>query len=211
MASRICREVGRILTLWAVCCAGVEAADHVPTDGMLLWLQADCPGELDEAGGVKLWENHAPEISEDALQCEAVRRPRRIGSVSSLGGQPAVQFDGKDDFLHLPWLVLGRRRRRSSLPKTREQTTGGSYWRTILSGDDDSFRDGATKYALGFRRSGFDPVFIANLYYAQHKPHRLMQPATPPTSIGFHIYSFRRSGSSSEGMTLRVDGQPWRA
>jgi hypothetical protein len=192
--------------LWTMCCGTTPAAENVPGDSMAVWLRADRAGKVDETGGVRVWENRAPGAIGHAVQDEVARRPRSISSVPSLGGQPALEFDGKDDFLHLPWLRIGSQTTVILVAENTEQSEGGSYWRALLSGDDDSFRDGATKYAFSFRRAGFDPLFIANLYYAPDKPHRLMQPASPPTSSGFHIYSFRRQGEATDGMTLRVDG-----
>ena len=99
----------------------------------------------------------------------------------------------------------GARQRDPGRGKCR-QTEGGSYRRTILGGDDDSFREDATKYALGFRRADQEPRFVANLYYAAERSHRLIEPAAPWQQDRFHIYSFRRDGASERGMTLRVDG-----
>ena len=199
-------RVGIVFALWALCCPVARATDEIPVGGMLLWLRADWLGELDETGGVRVWENQAPGATGHAVQGESSGRPQWIGSVQSLGRQPALEFDGKDDFLHLPWLRIGSQTTVILVAENTKQTEGASYWRALVSGDDDSFRDGATKYAFCFRRAGYDPRFIANLYYAPEKPHRLMEPASGATSAGFHIYGFRRQGESTEGMTLRVDG-----
>ena len=190
------------------CGVAARAAERtaVPTNGMQLWLAADNVPERDANDGVGMWTNQAPGTSHHAVQQDVARRPKWRDSVSSLGGQPALEFDGKDDFLHLPWLTIGSQTTVILVAENTEQTEGGSYWRAVISGDDDSFRDGATKYAFSFRRAGFDPVFIANLYYAPDKPHRLMQPNSLPTPVGFHIYNVYRRGTSSDGMTLRVDG-----
>ena len=108
----------------------------------------------------------------------------------------------------MPWLEIGARASVILVAENARQTEGGSYWRTILGGDDDSFREDATQYALGFRRADQEPRFVANLYYAAERSHRLIEPAAPWQQDRFHIYSFRRDGASERGMTLRVDG--WR-
>ena len=96
-----------VFMLWTMRCTGTPAAENVPGDSMALWLRADRAGKVDENAGVRVWENRAAAAIGHAVQDEVVRRPRRIPSVASLGGQPALEFDGKDDFLHLPWLRIG--------------------------------------------------------------------------------------------------------
>ena len=181
-------------------------AGEPPQESLSLWLRADECGPLDEAGRVAAWKNHAREGGGDATQAEPGRRPLWEEHVAGLGGRPALRFDGKDDFLHLPWLKLGSEVTVILVAEDAEQTEGGSYWRPLLSGDDDSFRDGATKYSFGFRRADMDPLLIANLYYAPKRSHRLMQPQFPPVRRGFHLYHFCRRGAAAEGMMLRVDG-----
>ncbi len=181
-------------------------AQPVTTDGLMLWLRADQPGELDDAGHVATWKNHAPASDQHAYQSHPDWRPRWIESVGSLGGQPALEFDGVDDFLHLPWLRIGAETTVILVAENSAQTDGGSYWRAVLSGDDDSFRDEATKYAFSFRRAEYDPLFIANLYYAPGRAHRLTQPAGTRVRTDFFLYTFRRHGSLPEGTSLRVDG-----
>lgn len=181
-------------------------AAEVPTKGMLLWLHADRPAELDRSGGMATWENRAPGAAKHATQELPASRPRWVKTVPSLGGRPALQFDGNDDFLRLPWLRLGARTTVVFVAENTRQTPGGSYWRTVLGGDDDSFRDGATKYSFGFRRDGLKPLFIANLYYAPGKSHRLMEPVEPSQQSTFHVYGFCRDGQATAGTALRVDG-----
>jgi hypothetical protein len=192
--------------IFLLCCTGALSAQQVPGEGLQLWLRADQPGKVDESGGVAVWQNGAPNAGQHAEQPVPSRRPRWIESASSLGGRPALEFDGRDDFLHMPWLEIGADATVILVAENCEQTEGGSYWRTVIGGDDDSFRDGATKYSFGFRRGGLERQFIANLYYAPAKPHRLMEPSSPPTQVGFHVYGFLCQGESTDGMTLRVDG-----
>lgn len=205
---------GRAVTIWAalattaICAMGARASTEVPTEGLLLWLRADRPGQRDESGAIGVWENQAPGSPLDASQGEASRRPRWTAPIGSLGGQPTVEFDGRDDFLHLPWLRIGARATVIVVAEKAEQTAGGSHWRTLLGGDDDSFRDGATKYAFGFRNADYDPAFIACLYHAPGKPHLLTETTGPTRQTGFHAFHFRRDGSAAAGMTLRVDGSP---
>ena len=147
---------------------------EIPTDDMLLWLRADRVGTLDESNGVERWENHAPGTPRHAMQSEPERRPRWVSSVEPLGGRAVLVFDGKDDFLHVPWLNIGTHATVFMVAENVAQTAGGSHWRTILGGDDDSFREGTTKYGFGFRRADQEPRFIANLYYAANRSHRLV-------------------------------------
>ena len=107
---------------------------------------------------------------------------------------------------HLPWLKIGTHATVFMVAENAEQTAGGSHWRTILGGDDDSFREGATKYAFGFRRADQEPRFIANIYYAADRSHRLVEPDSNWRQRHFHIYGFRREGATEAGMSLRVDG-----
>jgi len=187
---------------------GGRLPGEVPTAGLSLWLRADQHAERAKSAAVETWENGAPAAAGDALQGDPVRRPRWIRSVDSLGGKPAVEFDGEDDYLHVPWLRVGPRATVYVVAENAEQTAGGTHWRTLLGGDDDPFRDGATKYAFGFRRADYEPAFVANLYYAPEKAWRLMEATSPPPAIGFHIYGFLRDGAAPNGMVLRADGAP---
>nr|QIJ31395.1 hypothetical protein [uncultured organism] len=182
-----------------------QSAD-IPTDDMLLWLRADRVGQPDESNGVEVWQNHAPGTPRHAIQSKPEWRPRWVPTVESLGGQAVLVFDGKDDFLHVPWLTIGAHATVFIVAENSEQTAGGSHWRTILGGDDDSFREGATKYAFGFRRADQERRFIANVYYTADRSHRLVEPNSSWQQQHFHIYGFRRQGATEAGMTLRVDG-----
>ena len=68
---------------------------EISTDDMLLWLRADRVRKLDESNGVEVWENHSSRTSQHVVQSEPERRPRRVPSVESLGGQAVLVFDGK--------------------------------------------------------------------------------------------------------------------
>ena len=194
------------LLVGLICSHDASGGEGVPMSGLQLWLRADQAGELDQSGQVATWANRAPGATQRAVQSQASWRPQWLRAVAELRDQPALEFDGKDDFLHLPWLQIGPRTTLFLVAENAAQTEGGSYWRTVLGGDDDSFRDGATKYGFGFRRAGFEPLFIANLYYAPGKPHLLIPPAIPPSPAAFHLYGFRHQGEATEGMSLRVDG-----
>lgn len=182
-----------------------HASAEIPTDGLQLWLRADARGDRDGSGAIATWENSAPGAAGHAAQSVASRCPRWIRSVPSIAGQPAVEFDGKDDYLDLPWLRIGERATMYVVAENAEQTAGGSHWRTLIGGDDDSFRSGATKYALGFRNGDYEPVFVVSLYHAPQKAWQLMQPATPLPQVGFHVYGFLRDAPSGL-MRLRVGG-----
>lgn len=186
--------------------AGVaRGAGEIPTDGLRLWLRADAGGDRDGSGAIATWENRAPGAVGHAGQSVASRRPRWIRSIASIAGQPAVEFDGRDDYLDLPWLRIGSRATVYVVAENAAQTAGGSHWRTLIGGDDDSFRAGATKYAFGFRNGDYEPVFVASLYHAPQKAWQLMQPATPSPHLGFHIYGFLRDAPSGE-MRMRAGG-----
>jgi len=200
------KSLSLLLIFFAATPLVAEVSTEIPTGDMLLWLQADRPGQRDEANGVEAWENHAPGTPQPAMQSEPERRPRWGASVESLGGHAALSFDGKDDFLHLPWLRVGAHATVIMVAENTEQTAGGSYWRTLLGGDDDSFREGATKYAFGFRRADQQPRIVANLYYTADRSHRLVEPETVWQERRFHIYTFQRDDVAENGMTLRVDG-----
>ncbi len=186
---------------------GAGAAAEIPADGLLLWLRADAPGDRDGSDAIATWENRAPGAPGNAAQPAAGRRPRWIRSVPSIGGQAAVEFDGKDDFLDVPWLKIGPRATVYAVAENAAQTPGGSYWRTLFGGDDDSFRGGATKYAFGFRNGDHEPIFVASLYYAPERAWQLMEPTPPSPQVGFHIYGFLRDAPAPGGMRVRVGGQ----
>ena len=134
-----------------------------------------------------------------------LRRPRRVEPVASLAGRPALQFDGQDDFLHLPRLRIGSQTTvilsQRTASRQRAEATGA-----VLSGDDDrslrrcdeirfqlpSLRLGASVHRQSVLRSG--QTASADALGAS------------PSLAGFHMYILRRQGESAEGMTLRVDG-----
>ncbi len=187
--------------------AGTAWAEaEVPTRDLSLWLRADRAVERDASQAVAAWNNRAPNASLHALQDKAANRPRWVASVVSLAGQPALEFDGQDDFLHLPGLKLGAQTTLFLVAENAPQTKGASHWRTLLGGDDDSFRDGATKYAFGFRNGDFEPRFVTCLYFAPGKPHQLIEPPLVDPNPAFHVYGFSRAATAAGGMRLRIDG-----
>ena len=195
-----------LLLIFVTTPLAAKASAGVPTTDLLLWLRADHPGQRDESNRVEIWKNHALGSLGHATQSQPLRRPTWVASLESLGGQAALKFDGKDDFLHLPWLKIGTGTTVFIVAENTAQTAGGSYWRTVIGGDDDSFRGDTTKYAFGFRRADQPSRFVTNLYYAAERAHRLVEPDAVWQEDKFHIYTFRRNRVAKDGMNLRVDG-----
>jgi hypothetical protein len=92
---------------------------------MSLWLRGDRAGQIDEKGCVRVWEIQAPGSLEHAVQHQAASRPQWLETVCSLDGRAALRFDGKDDFLHLPWLRIGRRTTVILVAENADQTATG--------------------------------------------------------------------------------------
>jgi len=204
--------VRSLLAALAICAAlptaqanDAQGEAELPRKQMLVWLRADAPGDIGAMDTLPRWKNLSDKASGDATQSDPKRRPRRIAQVDGLAGQPAIEFDGVDDFMDLPWLRLGVETTLFLVAENAPQTTGGSHWRTVLGGRGDSFRAGATTYAFGFRRGDYDPSFLVTLYYAADKPHLLMQPASTALPVRFQLYQFRRSAQGE--MLLRTDGE----
>ena len=80
----------------AVCrwCAGAP----LPAQGMRLWLKADAIEGLADGQGVALWKDSST-AGADAAQDKAESQPKFVAD--GIGGKPAVQFDGADDFFRV--------------------------------------------------------------------------------------------------------------
>src|SRR5574341_431053 len=76
--------------------AAAAAAD-IPVDAMLLWLRAD-EGVSQQSGRVSRWDDQSPS-KQHAVQDVASTQPTFLGD--GFNGEPAVLFDGADDFLQL--------------------------------------------------------------------------------------------------------------
>lgn len=75
------------------------ACSDVPLGDMALWLRADSLGLLTNGAGVASWPDWSG-FNNDATQPNISLQPVLI--VSDVNGQPAVRFDGTNDFLSLP-------------------------------------------------------------------------------------------------------------
>lgn len=75
-----------------------DAGPPIPTDGLLLWLRAD-RGVTVQNGAVTEWADQSPSKT-NATQDLTNLQPQLLDD--AIGGQPALVFDGQDDFLKLP-------------------------------------------------------------------------------------------------------------
>ena len=83
--------------------AGVADGLMVKKD-LALWLKANQGLQLDKDGGVLFWKDSSGAAPgglhpHDGSQADPGKRPRLIAK--AILDQPAIRFDGKDDFLHL--------------------------------------------------------------------------------------------------------------
>jgi hypothetical protein len=76
--------------------SGCEAPSDVPTEGVLLWLQADCGVESTE-GNVTEWSS----IIGSLQASQALERQQPEFQAEGLAGHPAVWFDGVFDWLEV--------------------------------------------------------------------------------------------------------------
>jgi len=78
--------------------AGAGGASGIPTNGLVLWLDAQQDVDV-EGTAVVTWHDRSP-ASNDATQGTASARPSL--QAAGLNGLPAIHFDGQDDELQLP-------------------------------------------------------------------------------------------------------------
>jgi hypothetical protein len=76
----------------------VPVQPPVPQQGLVLWLRADA-GISRDGGSVSQWSDQSS-AGNHAIQPALALRPRLASA--AIAGQPAVEFDGVDDFLVLP-------------------------------------------------------------------------------------------------------------
>lgn len=150
------QAVWRALIAWAIVAAPAPAVADTgpPGGGLVLWLDAEEPGDaISGTGELRVWKNRAAPESRSAGQPRQESQPRLLDA----GGRKVVRFDGDDDFLHLPWLLLDRDFSLFVVVAPEKQTEGRSAWRGIFCGDADAFRkEGGSQYAL-FVPAGGNP------------------------------------------------------
>jgi hypothetical protein len=78
--------------------AGAPVGD-VPPSGLLLWLRAGSGVEVDENEQVIVWRDQSGR-GHDAAQESSAARPSRLPA--GIGQNPALEFDGVNDFMQLP-------------------------------------------------------------------------------------------------------------
>ncbi len=78
--------------------AGAIDLPLIPEQGLALWLRADL-GVLQKDGLVQQWQDQSGNVM-NGIQATANARPKLIAD--ALGGLPAIEFDGQNDFLSLP-------------------------------------------------------------------------------------------------------------
>ncbi len=104
-----------------------------PADKLVLWLRADDGVELDDQRGIRFWRDRAkPEgqqLPHDASQADPGRRPRWVAK--AIGRQPALRFDGENQFLHVAGQIVWSSQF-SLFAVVSQQATGGGP-REILS------------------------------------------------------------------------------
>ncbi len=71
----------------------------IPTTNLALWLRADQGVTADSSQVVSGWADYSGKAN-NATQSTSGYRPKRISGV--INGQPAIRFDGSDDYLNLP-------------------------------------------------------------------------------------------------------------
>ena len=71
---------------------------EVPSAGLQLWLRADAGVTADASGRVSTWADQSPSGS-DAVQSNLGQQPLLVPN--AIGTQPALRFDGANDFLSL--------------------------------------------------------------------------------------------------------------
>ena len=111
-----------------------ESLENMPRGSLGLWLRADKAIQLDDQGRVMFWGDQAPSSPDhlhkhDASQAIASKRP--LFQPQGIHGNPAVTFDGKDDFLNLVGQAIWKPH--FSIVAVVSQTSTGAGPREIIS------------------------------------------------------------------------------
>lgn len=134
-------------------------ADTVPTQGMVLWLDADTGIAVDSNGRVADWADRS-HARNHASQQQIQNQP--ILKTQQLHNKPAVVFDGKNDYLQIPDLKIPRDTTIFIVSQDIEQRPGGSVYRPLILADNDPFQMITDGYGIGYKK-GDNPGLIAVL------------------------------------------------
>ncbi|GAP63451.1 hypothetical protein ARMA_1874 [Ardenticatena maritima] len=92
-----------------------------------LWLKADA-GVTTSGSSVSTWADQSGHGA-DVTQGSATSQPTHVTSLASLNNQPAVQFDGSNDYLNIPASVIEGKTAFSFF--TAFQWNGGNAWQRL--------------------------------------------------------------------------------
>ena len=108
--------------------------ENMPRGNLGLWLRADKGVQLDDQGRVMFWQDQSPTTDDhlhkhDASQATLAKRP--LFKPQGIHGNPAVMFDGKDDFLNLVGQAIWKPH--FSIVAVVSQSSTGAGAREIIS------------------------------------------------------------------------------
>jgi len=173
---------------------------EIRTDGLVLWLRADA-GVTDSGGAVDSWLDVAAELG-GANSAAGAGASRPLLLADGIGGRPALQFDGIDDFLSVAdddALDLGIGAGKGWTLITVYQRSGGSSTQDIISkfggsslSTDWRFFTQSGSLLWGTGSSGDPAAWMS-----------IAEPAAGPHII---TGTLQQTGESSGSKTLSVDG-----
>ncbi|HIA62611.1 MAG TPA: DUF1553 domain-containing protein, partial [Planctomycetaceae bacterium] len=111
-----------------------ELLGQIPRANLGLWLRADKGVQLDDQGRVMFWRDQAPSTTDhlhkhDASQATLANRP--LFQSQGIHKNPAIKFDGKDDFLNVAGQAIWKPQ--FSIIAVVSQSSTGTAAREIIS------------------------------------------------------------------------------
>jgi len=111
-----------------------ESLKNMTRETLGLWLRADKGVQLDDHGRVMFWRDQAP-VTEDHLHkhdaSQATSSKRPLFQPQGIHGNPAITFDGKDDFLNIVGQAIWKPH--FSIVAVVSQSSTGTGAREIIS------------------------------------------------------------------------------
>ena len=150
---------GKAIPVWPVDDDGNYDADFAgisgppsEIDGLILWLRADAITGLNDGDAVATW----PDSSGQGNDAIGVAGSLPTWQDNVVNGQPVVRFDGVNNLLNTPNLLIPSNTTIFIVTLHKIQTAGGSIHRPVLSADNDAYIVTGNGYGMTRRRAGSD-------------------------------------------------------
>lgn len=184
--------------------------ENMPRGNLGLWLRADKGVQLDDQGRVMFWQDQSPTTDDhlhkhDASQATLAKRP--LFKPQGIHGNPAVMFDGKDDFLNVVGQAIWKPH--FSIVAVVSQSSTGAGAREIIS---NWHRRGRSTNSVFLGTTGTNKVRVSDAF---SPAGILSEPSQPFILTGInaeeHATTFQNSTllATQATLTPRVLAAPY--